>query len=342
MFSDYGTVKTKHVGFVVHNGDDTEGSAIGGTLFYTGSYGPDSKLIVLVHGTGTERWFFDFSEHWKLPAAGSYARELALLGYVVLTYDRLGFGESKYRGSGKKIMLGNHIAMLHEIVTQLREGTFTEGPLGGGTRAASGFKKIIVNGESAGALIATGHAGQHPQDLDALIQSCWSHQGLSKLVQKQIGTWVIPQAMQFDYIDFVIPGEDGPISKNCLEFIFHLPGADAEVANAVCANKNLVKSPTGEALDIENTIKGNMMGRIKNIKAPVMLHFTDSDISMPGPSLAKPDDPDMITPEIGFWKAMGHDPFVYVQKNSGHVGVLHKTMPDLVKAVAGWLKSKQL
>ena len=68
---------------------------------------------MLVHGiaSSTENW--DFSPTW------SVARALASAGYVVYSYDRLGYAKSSYYsqpGGGYTLTTQAHRAMLHDVV----------------------------------------------------------------------------------------------------------------------------------------------------------------------------------------------------------------------------------
>ena len=65
-------------------------SLLYGQRFTDGSTSASTPAIVLVHGiaSSTENW--DFSSTW------SVARALASAGYVVFSYDRLGYAKSSY------------------------------------------------------------------------------------------------------------------------------------------------------------------------------------------------------------------------------------------------------
>ena len=81
-----------------------------------------TPAIVLVHGiaSSTENW--DFSPTW------SVARGLAAAGYVVYSYDRLGYAKSSYfsqPGGGTTLTTAAHQAELHQIVEEVQSGAFT-------------------------------------------------------------------------------------------------------------------------------------------------------------------------------------------------------------------------
>jgi hypothetical protein len=83
---------------------------------------PSTPAIVLVHGiaSSTENW--DFSRTW------SVARALAAAGYVVYSYDRLGYAKSSYfeqLNGGFTLTTAAHRAELHQLVGEVKTGDYT-------------------------------------------------------------------------------------------------------------------------------------------------------------------------------------------------------------------------
>ena len=88
---------------------------------------PRTPAIVLVHGiaSSTENW--DFSPTW------SVARALAAAGYVVYSYDRLGYAKSSYfnqpnsaqPNGGNTLTTAAHRAELHQVVDEVESGSYT-------------------------------------------------------------------------------------------------------------------------------------------------------------------------------------------------------------------------
>jgi pimeloyl-ACP methyl ester carboxylesterase len=81
-----------------------------------------TPAIVLVHGiaSSTENW--DFSPTW------SVAKALAAAGYVVYSYDRLGYAKSSYfdhPGGGFTLTTAAHRAELHQVVEEVENGGYT-------------------------------------------------------------------------------------------------------------------------------------------------------------------------------------------------------------------------
>jgi hypothetical protein len=94
-------------------------SLLYGQRFSDGPANPSSPAIVLVHGiaSSTENW--DFSPTW------SVARALASAGYVVFSYDRLGYAKSTWYsqpGGGYTLTTQAHRSMLHDVVGDVKSG----------------------------------------------------------------------------------------------------------------------------------------------------------------------------------------------------------------------------
>src|SRR5260370_2209505 len=140
--------------FSVKNGTDVNSFSVTGTLFHRGRYTSVSKVILLNHGTASNRG------QWDGGAAGDaspqIARLLASAGYVVITYDRLGFGQSVYAGDPRTLTQFNSGLMMHQRITHTRTGTFTRTRVSEddhstaacptGTQASFGIATVIIGG----------------------------------------------------------------------------------------------------------------------------------------------------------------------------------------------------
>lgn len=122
---------------------------------------PDATTVqVLVHGWTYGRRYFDSPFE---PDRYSYVRAANKNGYATLAIDRLGAGCSLHPLSLFDT-LDNHVAVVHQAVQALREGTF------GHT-----FDKVVLVGHSLGSIISATTAGRHPEDADALITTGYAH-----------------------------------------------------------------------------------------------------------------------------------------------------------------------
>src|SRR5438067_2637992 len=132
------SVRTDEVCFVVHNEGDPRPGNVYGVRSYEAQPGPRTKVIILVHGNSVTHAF------WDVRPDHSVARRLAEAGYLVIAYDRLGYGKSPYgrpHGAGYTLTISSQRAMLHEVVGQVKAGRYalatddagpgTPGPAGG-------------------------------------------------------------------------------------------------------------------------------------------------------------------------------------------------------------------
>jgi pimeloyl-ACP methyl ester carboxylesterase len=124
--------------------------------------GPSSELdrndvdgTLYSHGDGYGEYFWRYpgDEHYN------YVEQMARRGHVSVTIDRLGYGDSD-KPNGNSICFGAEADVLHQIVGQLRNGSYT------GDRSPR-FDKVGLVGHSASGLIVEQEAaGFH--DIDAL------------------------------------------------------------------------------------------------------------------------------------------------------------------------------
>lgn len=102
----------------------------------------DADAVTLyLHGLELGEWF------WRAPVEGyNHAEEMARLGHVSLTIDRLGYGESDH-GPGLQTCVGSHADMAHQVVQQLRSGAYD-------SSVHPSFARVGLAGHSLGGAIA--------------------------------------------------------------------------------------------------------------------------------------------------------------------------------------------
>jgi pimeloyl-ACP methyl ester carboxylesterase len=328
-------VKTKTICFTAHNGVDPVPVTITGTLFHKGVYKPSSKVIIAVHGFVNDRRIWDGGSFDPDPE-GSYARALANAGYVVITYDRLGYGQSPYSGSGFMITLDNQLGILSEIIAQIKDGSYTKGMCSSGTPAGFGFENDpILIGHSGGASLIESYAGLN-HDVSAIIPMAYSSVGLNgEFINDIINGWIVPEiAKGNDYVTMFPPNPNGPVSKKCIDYFFYKSGAYPSIYNNYCANQNLIPSPSGEYLSAFE-FWGKTHERIKTIEEnlPVLLVFADNDRLFS----------DTQSLEVEYWRQNCNcDLGIIEQTKSGHMLMLHKSNEATISAVIDWLGSHGL
>ncbi len=250
-------VVTEPVSFVVQNANKTAIPCGGDNKTYTVRghiTGPASLLeadetagALYLHGLELGEWF------WQLPVEGyNHAEELAADGHVSVTIDRLGYGDSDHP-PGTKSCVGTHATVAHQVVAQLRAGTY-----GGDLHPK--FSRVALAGHSLGGAIAQVEAYSF-RDVDAVAMLSYADAALSlsailtstswgpncalggKPSAKSVPGYTFFTRNQADYRknflaqapDEVFPYADEGHSLNpCGDLLFAVPAA---VVSAISVNK---------------------------------------------------------------------------------------------------------
>jgi pimeloyl-ACP methyl ester carboxylesterase len=302
-------------------------SVLYGQRFTDGTTGPLTPAIVLVHGiaSSTENW--DFSPTW------SVARALASAGYVVFSYDRLGYAKSSYfsqPGGGFTLTTQAHRAMLHDVVGDVKTGNYgvtSASDCTGATKpAATRNPTVVIVGHSAGGWIVAGYPGEY-HDVAAMIQTDISGSAggsaTSPLGGNSKGGGFTPDPNHPDYFEFF------QTTQNCLDFNTYKPGIVQYVVNIACAPPFL-DSPWGEIADLGVKYAQN-----------------DAYIAMIGPSIPvlltsgmqdTTDPPSSADADYQYYKAhCGCDVSQLLLPKTAHLFMVHKSLPSWVDHVVNWL-----
>lgn len=116
-----------------------------------GAIDGQTPLIVGIHGINFDHsyWEFGYSKEYNFIEAANKA------GYAVLTYDRLGVGQSDKPDGIDVVQSSTEVEILHQFIQQ--------------SRASKKYSKVLGIGHSFGAIQLTGIAAKYPSDLDAVI-----------------------------------------------------------------------------------------------------------------------------------------------------------------------------
>jgi pimeloyl-ACP methyl ester carboxylesterase len=298
-----------------------------------GRVGPATPAIVLVHGIASSSEDWDFSSTW------SVARALAAAGYVVYSYDRLGYSKSSYfaqPGGGDTLTTAAHRAELHQIVEEVKRGGYT-------TMAGSGCsatqrpstvhsRRVVIIGHSAGGWIVAGYPGEH-HDVAAMIQADIDGSNAqpppgTPTPSGATGGAVTPDPNHPDYFEFFQTRQD------CQEFNTYPPGEVAYVVRVACTPP-FIDSPLGEITDLAAMYAGNDASISKiGPSVPVLLTSGEKDTTDP-PALADAD--------YGFYKQhCGCHVTQLVLPNTAHLFMAHKSLPIWINDVVDWLSAKGL
>ncbi|MEU4476013.1 alpha/beta hydrolase [Micromonospora sp. NPDC023888] len=133
---------------------------------------PDAAITLYQHGIAAGEWY------WRLDVPGyHHAEELAKRGHASLTVDRLGYGASS-KPNGLSLCIGGEADVAHQIVQQLRAGTYQLLGTVPGARTTPRFAKVALAGQSNGGQIAQ-IATYSFRDIDALVIMDWTDLGLT-------------------------------------------------------------------------------------------------------------------------------------------------------------------
>jgi pimeloyl-ACP methyl ester carboxylesterase len=302
-------------------------SLLYGQRFTDGAPSSAKPAIVLVHGiaSSTENW--DFSPTW------SVARALASAGYVVFSYDRLGYAQSNWytqAGGGYTLTTQAHRAMLHDVVGDVKDGgygvTQAADCSGATTPAGTQNRTVIVVGHSAGGWVVAGYPGEY-HDVAAMIQTDISGSAggsaASPLGGSSSGGGFTPDPSHPDYFQFF------QTTQNCLDFNTYPPGVVQYVVDIACAPPFL-DSPFGEIADLaakyaENDAYISMIGP----SIPVLLTSGEEDST---------DPPSSADADYAYYLAhCGCDVSQVLLPDTAHLFMVHRSLPTWVDDVVGWL-----
>jgi pimeloyl-ACP methyl ester carboxylesterase len=306
-------------------------SLLYGQRFTDGAVGPSTPAVVLVHGiaSSTENW--DFSPTW------SVARALASAGYVVFSYDRLGYAKSNWfsqPGGGYLLTTQAHRAMLHDVVGDVKTGAYSMAASGdcsaAGSPTGTQNRTVVIIGHSAGGWIVAGYPGEY-HDVAAMIQTDISGSAggsATSPLGSSSGGGFTPHPAHPDYFQFF------QTTQNCLDFNTYPPGVVQYVVDIACAPPFL-DSPFGEIADI-----GAMYAQ------------NDAYISMIGPSIPvlltsgaedSTDPPSSADADYAYYQAhCGCDVKQLLLANTAHLFMVHRSLPTWVDQVVGWLSAHGL
>jgi len=321
-------VRVQTVCFRVHNGSDTRASTLFGQRYVVGRVRPRIPAIVLVHGVASS------TANWDFTRKVSVARALARAGYLVISYDRLGFARSRYRGTGASITTPNQRAMLHELVQSVRHGTYALGRRSSCAttrRAAPGTsRRVVIIGHSAGGAIVEGYPGTY-HDVDAMVQADWSaFPPLSGAPAPTVPPEVATQlSAGKDYIAFFANRQE------CESFNQYAPGAFARVVRIACNPRDFVLTPAGEFLGFAQLNAQNREAIKHTGRIPVLLTWGDHDYIFP---------PDSAAADLKYWvdACDGCDVTATFYPRTGHLFMVHRSLADWIHDVSAWLASRNL
>jgi pimeloyl-ACP methyl ester carboxylesterase len=304
---------------VTCNGDNTR-YAVAGTLVLPAGPAPPG-VTLYAHGLGYARYFWDFTQ----APAYDFAAALAAAGHASVVIDRLGYGASGIP-KGADTCVGSQASILHQIVQDLRDGSYTAlrtPPLS--------FDRVGLVGHSAGGELAEIEAYSY-RDVNAVGIMEWADQGYSvgaygafgaDAVQCVLGTTKQVGTNVGGYATF----GQSTATYDSLMFAGIDPAVESE-ANALRTNDpcgQIETILTGVAIDALN---------VATIKVPIMfVHAADDAIFQAGlPWWQLQKALYLGTPKLTDVSLAG----------VGHAVTLEHSAAALDSAAATWLQSNGL
>ncbi len=302
-------------------------SVLYGQRFTDGPVTSSTPAIVLAHGIASNAADWDYSPTW------SVARALASAGYVVFSYDRLGYDKSSYfdhPGGGQTLTTAAHRAMLHDVVGDVRTGGYTMSSgadcSGAPGPAGAASQKIVIIGHSGGGWVVAGYPGQY-HDVSAMVQADISGSaggsGSSPLGGSSSGGSFTPDPAHPDYFEFF------QTTQNCLDFDMYAPGEVGYVAQIACTPP-FIDSPFGEIDDLpamyaQNDVEIAAIGS----SIPVLLTSGVQDTT---------DPPSSAAADLAYYQAhCGCDVSQLLLPDTGHLFQAHRSLAMWVDHVVDWL-----
>ncbi|KUN94864.1 alpha/beta hydrolase [Streptomyces caeruleatus] len=292
------------------------------TVLEPSGAGRKPPVTLYVHGTNTGEWI------WRLNVPGrDFTQEMARRGHASLTIDRLGYGSSDIP-DGFASCSGAHADIAHQIVGQLRKGTYDTHGEGRTRTAPVRFGKVFLGGHSSGALVAETVAASFG-GVDGLILTGWAAVGVTGETNRRfLAAYSVcqeggePKEKSGDpkgYVHF------DPVREDFLAGGLG-PDAAPEVTRAVTPlwPRNpcgvMASEPAGILTDLQ------LIGRIK---APVFLAFGAKDVLRQGVERY----PSLFT--------ASSDVQAVTLPDSGHFVTVDKDAPRLYDDVDRWLDARE-
>lgn len=301
-----------------------------GVRYHVGPVTAGRRTIVLVHGVDSSH------DVWDFPPGYSVARDLAGQGYVVVAYDQPGFGNSQINGpqAGDRITTEDLRVSLHHVVQQLRAGTYTQAS--GDSCAeprravAAPSASVVIMGHSLGGLVVSGYAGTY-HDVDGVVQIDADNFGFSPAFYEHlvgVGTAVGTHPTDDHFRIFLSPAD-------CRQFLVYPPGIDPSLLPGLCDLSHRTPSPNGVGVTTAALIPLNLLA-IANTgpRIPVLLVFADHETAF---------DPSARPTEVRYWQDhCGCNVTSWVQPDTGHAFMWHRSLPLFIERVTNWMAEHHL
>jgi pimeloyl-ACP methyl ester carboxylesterase len=268
-----------------------------------------------LHGLGFGTFFWNFN---AVPGY-DFAASMAMRGHVSVIIDRLGYGASDHP-AGTQSCIGGQADIAHQIVAELRAGSYTTG-----AARPVRFARVALVGHSVGGEIAQVESWSF-RDVDALGVLSWADQGQSLLATTtflQAGATCVTGGVSSGGA----PGY-APFGATAADFdaaMFH--DADPAVVAATNALRN--PDPCGDDNSVTDAIALDHL-MLPTVAVPVLLLYGSNDALFPPPA--------GMLQQLHF--VSSHDVSLIQLADTGHAVTLERSAPLLVADVSSWLAAR--
>ncbi|WP_306367901.1 alpha/beta hydrolase [Nocardiopsis sp. CC223A] len=294
----------------------------------------DPAVTVYQHGQAAGEWF------WRLDEPGyHHTEEMALLGGVSLTLDRLGYGGE--RPDGLAMCLGSQADMTAQVIEQVRTGDYTlgeGGATGPGPDEPPAFDTVVLAGHHSGAQIAqiTAYSFDGPAAPDALALLGWSGTGVTDRANARFFGG-LASCMQGGVPADAEAGPPDPDGADAAGYTYVDVGrtsytranfSDPATPVAALAADLQSRTPCGD-LGTQVEALATDTRNLHRIEVPVLFAFADADTRVS-------DGAD----HVGLFTGASDTETVTVA-DAGHYLVLEPGAAELRTALADWLEEQR-
>lgn len=286
----------------------------------------NSSLIVATHGIGFNKEYWNFLN--DTAPEYSLINQATSEGYSILTYDRLGTGNTSHPESGfNETQIGTEVSLLANILTQLRNGTAFEGQ--------QNFTNILGVGHSYGSAQMQALTATAPDLLDGVALTGYSNSsaGIAEFLVGGALTpanQVFPNASRFSNESSIYLVNGSPTST--YELFLWPPNYDASYA-AIAAGPLYSDAVTLGQLTSQNALAQPA----SNFSGPVFVISGEHDLPFCGGNCQPPllEGVKQLYPQAGNFST-------FIEPSSGHGLVVGYTGPDSNRRVVEFFKSNNL
>ncbi len=282
----------------------------------------DPKAVtLLLHGLSYGEFFSNFT---AVPGY-NFADQQAQAGHVTVTVDRLGYGASD-KPVGENICFGSRADIAHQMVQQLKAGTYNTTGVG-----SAKFPKVVLVGHSVGGIIAQTEPYTFG-DIDGLMVLSYSDTDVSlgattalAIATQQCQAGGMPQHGDSGPTGYVWFGADTP--EKFIEAHFYTPGADPTVVAAVAAVRS--EDPCGDILSYKKAVAADL-ANIGKITVPTLVLVGGRDAIYPAPA----------DKQAGLLTGVSDRTAVTIP-DTGHALTFHRSQDQFQAQVSRWLTDHQ-